>query len=56
MWKNYTGDFHVCILGNDTHMLPKEEQARYRYLFDRISAKGSDTRMVGSVVGLPAID
>ncbi len=56
VWKNYTEDFDVCILGNDTHMLPKEEQARYRYLFDRISAKGSDTRMVGSVVGLPAID
>lgn len=56
VWKKYEEDFDVCMLGNDTHMLPKEEQARYRYLFDKVTAKGRNSQKIGRAFGLPRVD
>lgn len=54
-WKQYENDFDACVLGNDTHMLPEEEQAPYRYVFDKVVAKGKDSLSVGTY-GMPHID
>lgn len=46
-WKAYAQEFDICVLGNHTAMMPPEEQQRYRYLFDTITAQGKDSDTFG---------
>lgn len=46
-WDPYSKDFTICQLGNHTHMLSEEEQAKYHYLFDKVISEGKDTRTFG---------
>lgn len=39
-WKQYTNDFDICELGNDTHMITDpEKQAKYAYYYNKLINK-----------------
>jgi len=41
-WKQYTNDFDICELGNDTHMITDpEKQAKYAYYYNKLINKQS---------------
>lgn len=38
VWKQYSEEFDVCDLGNNTHMLTAEEQEKYAYYWKKLSS------------------
>lgn len=46
-WKKYSGDYEVCLLENNTHMLSGAELEKKRYLIERVLAEGRDTQTFG---------
>ena len=38
-WKPYEGEFAICDLGNQTHMLSEEEQEKYHYFWNKLQSK-----------------
>ncbi len=38
-WKQYSQEFDVCLLGNHTRMLSPEEQEKYAYFWEKLSAQ-----------------
>ena len=37
-WKKYEQNFDICILGNNSHMIPEEQQEKYRYYYKKLNA------------------
>lgn len=46
-WKQYAGDFDICELCNDTHMIPAEEQEKYRYFYEKLSTNNFVVKLFG---------
>ena len=38
VWKKYEGEFDICDLGNNTHMLSPEEQEKYAYFWSKLNS------------------
>ena len=53
-WKGYEEECDVCVLGNDTHMMTKEEQERLCYLFEKVEKLGDNVSGV-STYGMPKL-
>lgn len=42
-WRAYEGEFDICILGNDSHMMTAEEQEKYAYFWKKLSTSENIT-------------
>ncbi len=38
IWKKYEGEFDICNLGNNTHMLTPDEQEKYTYIWNKLNS------------------
>ena len=46
-WKQYGEAFDICELCNHTHMIPAEEQEKYRYFYEKLSTNNFVVRLFG---------